>query len=69
MHLDKKVSTILLIVFTFILASCGSPSSSENPLVGTTAPNFELENALGGKTSLAEYSGTPVLLFFHMAVG
>ncbi|MBT3239648.1 MAG: redoxin domain-containing protein [Chloroflexi bacterium] len=34
-----------------------------------SAPEFTLDNALGGKTSLSDYSGKPVLLFFHMAVG
>lgn len=65
----RKRYTILLIVLAFILAACGSPPSSASSLVGTVAPDFQLENALGGTTSLSDYSGTPVLLFFHMAVG
>lgn len=65
----KKTYTILLVILTFILTACAPASSPESELVGTTASNFELENALGGKTTLSEYSGTPVLLFFHMAVG
>ena len=66
----RKTSLLLLVVLAFVLTACGpSPSPPENALLGSTAPDFELDNALGGKTSLAEYSGTPVLLFFHMAVG
>ena len=65
----KETRTILLVMLALILTACASPSAPANPLVGTVAPNFELENTLGGKTSLSEYSGTPVLLFFHMAVG
>ncbi|MCP4139739.1 MAG: redoxin domain-containing protein [Chloroflexi bacterium] len=65
----KKTRTNLLVILAFILAACSSPSAPINSLVGSTAPDFELDNALGGKTSLSEYSGTPVLLFFHMAVG
>ena len=33
------------------------------------APDFSFENALGAPVALADYSGTPVLLFFHMADG
>ena len=69
MHLNKKVSAIFLVMLAFVLAACGSASADASPLVGTVAPDFELENALGGTTSLSEYSGRPVLLFFHMAVG
>ena len=65
----RKTSLSLLVILVFILAACAPPATPTNSLVGTAAPNFELENVLGGKTSLAEYSGTPVLLFFHMAVG
>ena len=65
----KKSRTLFLLILALVITACASPSASESPLVGTAAPDFELENALGGKTSLAEYSGTPVLLFFHMAVG
>ena len=65
----KKTHTILFVTLALILAACAPPSSPENALVGSVAPNFELDNTLGGKTSLSEYSGTPVLLFFHMAVG
>ncbi len=69
MRLNKKVSTILLVILAFVLAACGSPSADASLLAGTVAPDFELENALGGTTSLSDYSGKPVLLFFHMAVG
>ena len=65
----KETHTILLVILALILTACASPSAPTPSLVGTVAPNFELDNALGGKTSLAEYSGTPVLLFYHMAVG
>ena len=68
MQIRKKMA-ILLVMLALALTACASPSISESPLARTVAPDFELENALGGKTSLAEYSGTPVLLFFHMAVG
>jgi cytochrome oxidase Cu insertion factor (SCO1/SenC/PrrC family) len=64
---------ILLLIFSIFLllfiTACNSNISSENPLIGTEATTFTLNNTDGGQTSLDDYSGTPVLLFFHMAVG
>jgi len=58
-----------LALLAVVLAACASQSAAESPLVGSTAPDFTLDNALGGQVSLSDYKGTPVLLFFHMAVG
>ena len=67
---SRNIFTIFLAILVMALGACSpSSSASGNPLVGAVAPDFELENALGGTTTLSEYSGTPVLLFFHMAVG
>ncbi|MCB2160490.1 peroxiredoxin family protein [bacterium] len=60
--------SVLMLIVVF-LAACSSPEETESPLVGTTAPDFSLANTMGGQTTLSEYKGTPVLLFFHMAVG
>ena len=65
----KTVSLILISLFVVVLAACSSQPEVESPLVGTTAPDFTLDNALGGQVSLSDYYGKPVLLFFHMAVG
>ena len=54
------------------LTACGGTVADETPaaeIVGSQAPGFTLDNALGGQISLADYSGEPVLLYFHMAVG
>lgn len=59
----------LLALLVFVLTACASQPAVDNPMVGTQAPDFTLENALGGQVSLSDYQGTPVLLFFHMAVG
>lgn len=67
-----KKNTILVSLFfvlALILTACTSAPSPQNSLIGSTAPNFKLDNTLGGQTSLSDYEGTPVLLFFHMAVG
>ena len=52
---------------TVLLAACGAQSTGIND--GADAPEFTLPNALGGEVSLSDYSGQPVFLFFHMAVG
>lgn len=66
----KKYLQFTLVLLVSLLAACSTQTAEEVPaLVGTTAPDFTLDNALGGQTSLSDYQGTPVLLFFHMAVG
>ena len=62
-----RLIPILLIVF--VLSACSS-EVSEDISTGPTAPDFSLQNALGGTVSLQDYIGKqPVLLYFHMAVG
>jgi len=56
-------------LLSLILAACAPQQAPVSSFEKTTAPDFTLDNALGGQTSLSDYSGTPVLLFFHMAVG
>ena len=66
---NKTIHLILISILVVILAACSTQESADNPQMGTSAPDFTLENALGGQVSLSDYQGTPVLLFFHMAVG
>lgn len=66
----KKISLITLVITVFIILTGCSPQVSPSALeIGSAAPDFTLDNALGGQTSLADYRGTPFLLFIHMAVG
>ena len=60
---------ILLVMMLFAVIILSACSSNEESLVGTVAPDFKLDNTQGGQTTLSEFRGTPVLLFFHMAVG
>ena len=67
----RKMFVFVLAAGLLALTACGT-ASDETPapeIVGLQAPDFTLDNALGGQTSLADYSGEPVLLYFHMAVG
>lgn len=48
------------------LAGCaGAPGRDP----GDMAPAFSLPSVGGGEVALADFSGKPVLLYFHMAVG
>ena len=64
----KKLLLVNLILVVLISA-CAPQQSSPAPLVGSAGPDFTLDDALGGQTSLSDYDGKPVLLYFHMAVG
>jgi cytochrome oxidase Cu insertion factor (SCO1/SenC/PrrC family) len=66
-----NVKIVFLIPFllfsTLILVAYGS---SEGTLaVGDTAPDFSLTTAENRVVSLNDYSGKPVLMYFHMALG
>ena len=66
----KKISILAVYLITLVfLVSCSSETVEVDNLVGSEAPAFRLGNAAGGETSLKDYSGQPVLLYFHMAVG
>jgi cytochrome oxidase Cu insertion factor (SCO1/SenC/PrrC family) len=53
---------LLLLLLAVSLVGCGDSAADG-------APDFSLTDANGGSVSLADYDGTPVLLFFHMADG
>ena len=66
----RRFGFVLLSLVLFLLAACGTSTAEETAgVVGMDAPDFTLDDALGGQTSLSDFSGEPVLLFFHMAVG
>ncbi len=63
----------LAFLLLLALAACGSAGTPEaeptGVQVGALAPDFSLPDVTGQTVSLSEYAGTPILLFFHMAVG
>lgn len=70
MH-KKKRMWLLIIVSIFLTTACSQDDMAAESLVGTQAPDFQLEDARGGQVSLSDYTQQkrPVLLYFHMAVG
>lgn len=70
LHKKKFSKWVVLLVLMAVALSACSPGASKALAVGSEAPDFTLQNALGGTVSLHDYTGSqPVLLFFHMAVG
>lgn len=65
MRLFLKFCFFLL--FVPLLVACGT--NNDNPLIGEVAPDFNLPDANENLVGLTDYSGQPVLLYFHMAVG
>lgn len=60
---------LFMLPIILLLAACGSTDSEDAIEVGADAPDFSLPDAAGGEVALSDYSGRPVLLYFHMAVG
>jgi hypothetical protein len=67
----KKRMWLLIIASIFLTTACSQNEAPAESLVGMKAPAFQLDDARGGQVSLSDYiqQQTPVLLFFHMAVG
>jgi hypothetical protein len=64
----SQLAVLILALGGLPLAAC-APAQPQGIQAGAQAPAFNLPAAGGGTVSLADYSGQPVLLFFHMAVG
>lgn len=59
---------LVIVALTSLLVGACAPQPEI--AVGEKAPEFSLPSAQGTTVSLSDYVGeTPVLLFFHMAVG
>ncbi len=66
----SKIYFLVLAAFLMVfLAACTAEEAPASPLIGSVAPDFTLDDAIGTQASLSDYAGQPVLLFFHMAVG
>jgi len=66
--LKHRWLALLVVLLLLALAACGG-SEPEGIQTGAAAPDFSLPDVTGQTVSLSDYAGTPVLLFFHMAVG
>ena len=55
---------MVLLILMLVVAITGCGGATEE-----AAPDFSMDNAIGGTVDLADYAGDPVLLFFHMADG
>lgn len=64
----RKWLAPLVVLLALALAACGG-GEPEGMQTGAAAPDFSLPDVTGQTVSLSDYAGTPVLLFFHMAVG
>lgn len=60
--------TLVVLLVLVGLASCAqlTPASLQ---IGSPAPDFTLPASDGHTVSLDDYTGQPVLLYFHMANG
>lgn len=67
----KKKMWLLIVASIFLTTACSQNEVTTESLVGTQAPAFQLDDARGGQVVLSDYTQhrTPILLFFHMAVG
>ena len=59
---------IVVLLAVLALASC-TDGGGEGLAVGDDAPGFSLPEASGSTVSLEDFTGTPTLLYFHMADG
>ena len=64
----SRSALILAVLLAMAVSIAGCGDSSE-VAVEDAAPDFTMLDATGDSVALADYTGTPVLLFFHMADG
>lgn len=63
-----RAKPVMLVLLVLLCAGCSA--ASDDLSAGDPAPPFTLPTAQGGEVALADYRGeSPVLLYFHMAVG
>lgn len=58
--------TLMLVLLAALIFACSSPAAVN---VGETAPAFSLPSVDGQIVALDDFTGEPVLLYFHMAMG
>jgi hypothetical protein len=63
----KIINFLLIVVIAILVMAC--ETSPDVLTIGDKAPEFTLTAADNRIISLSDYYGSPVLLYFHMAVG
>lgn len=63
----RWIILVTLLLTAFLLQACSNAPSGAQ--VGADAPSFTLPSTDNRSISLDDFSGQPVLLYFHMAVG
>lgn len=70
----SRALPLAVLMLAVVLVGCEQASPAGDgaggPIrVGDAAPSFSLPAAEGGEVSLADYRGSPVLLYFSMGPG
>jgi cytochrome oxidase Cu insertion factor (SCO1/SenC/PrrC family) len=73
----RRLAAVVSLAALLTAACTSAPESSDQPsaapaegvAVGDPAPGFTLPTAGGGETSLSDYRGRSVLLYFSMGPG
>ena len=60
-----RLIPLLPVIFALLFASSTAGASSDPPAAGASAPNFKLKSNEGKKTSLKDYRGKWVVLYFY----
>jgi cytochrome oxidase Cu insertion factor (SCO1/SenC/PrrC family) len=61
----KKLFILSLLLFAILLAcGCQSTGGANAPVVGSPAPDFQLQDTEGNTVSLSALKGSPVILNF-----
>ena len=67
-HVFRLLSLVLSLPLLLILSACDNTAQTGES-GNADAPDFKLQDVAGGEVALSDFSGQPVLLYFHMAVG
>jgi len=67
MRVGVSITLGMILFAGSVLAGCGGEAAT--PQIGDEAPDFTLENIEGGRVSLSDFRGKPVIIAFHKRHG